>query len=359
MDFLGPLTRAVSTATDLIGGATGIDLGAVTKSLGSQKAADYDGDSFGFDDASAVFDQLFKRGLGGAVNEAMDRFGLPDVIGDVVGTVVDLGTMNFVGASLNGLDASENILRATGHEELAGYIDAALPIADTVVGIVSQAALMACTGGGSAAVSVGGMTTSVSSIMQTVSMIRGGLDAGAAWEKGDYFGAATAGFGAMANFGGLGDMLGMSPDTLSTIADVAQYGGQATGVMQGVMADGKVDLSVLQHVPVLELLGGAGLDTSGKEDLIGGLVGFISGSASDDDKEEMIGSLADTMINALLARGAKDDAGAGSVQFLGDILKTGAAEPDLLELLGGLLKNAAAKEHDVNMTHQHASRMRV
>ena len=182
MDFLGPLTRAVSTATDLIGGATGIDLGEVTKSLGSQKAADYDGDSFGFDDASAVFDQLFKRGLGGAVNEAMDRFGLPDVVGDVVGTVVDLGTMNFIGASLNGLDAAENILRATGNEELAGYIEAALPVADQVVGFISQAALMACTGGGSAAVSVGGMTTSVSSIMQTVSMVRGGLDAGAAWE---------------------------------------------------------------------------------------------------------------------------------------------------------------------------------
>lgn len=359
MDFLGPLTRAVSTATDLIGGATGMDLGQVAQSLGSQKAASYDGDSFGFDDALGIFDKLMTRGPGGAVNEALDRFGLPDVVGDVVGTVVDLGTMNFPGAALNGLDAAENILRATGNEELAGYIEAALPVADQILGVVGQAALMICTGGGSAAVSVGGMTTSVSSLMQTVSMVRGGLEAGAAWEDGDYFGAATAGFGALANFGGLGDMLGMSPETLSTIADVAQYGSQATGVMQGVMADGEVDLSDLQHVPVLELLGGAGLDTSGKEDLIGGLVGFISGSASDGAKEALLGSLADTMINALLTRTTQDDTSAGSMQFLGDILKAGAAEPDLLELLGGLLKNAAAKEHDVNMTHQHASRMRV
>ena len=357
MDIMGTLMRATSAATSLLGGAGGLD-GVMARKPdfmgGTDKTAKVD-DSFGFDDVLAVFDAGMSRGQGAAVNTLLDRLGLPDVVGDVVGTVVDLATLNYPGAVANGLDAAVDIAQAAGHEKLAGYLDVGRSLAETGVELGRTVALALATGGGSAAVSVGGMTTSVSSILQTVSMVRGGLEAGAAVERGDYLGAAFAGFGALANFGGLGDMLGMSPDTLSKVADVAKYGAQATGVLQGVMEDGEVTLSDLKHVPVLQLLGAAGVPTQGKEDLIGGLVGFLSGGADGAAAAPLLGQLAQSLIGAV----SGDQPPAAGLSFLTDLLTTSAQSPQLLELLGAVLQGAASRTQDVDLVGQHAGHMRI
>lgn len=359
MGLFDAISSATSAVTDLIGQAASTVTDKVTDVI-SDVVSDPAfletrfTDSFDFDDALACFDKLFERnGIGGVVNEALDRMGLPDVLGDVVGTVVDLSMLNFPGAALNGLDAAENILRATGHEEIAGYIDTALPIMETVTSVATQAALMVVTGGGSSAVT--GAST-ISSIMQGLNAARGALEAGSALQKGDYLGAGTAVFGALASFAGMGDLTGLSPETLSTITDVASYGAQATQVLGGVFEDGEVDLSDLQHVPVLDLLGAAGVNTEGKEDIISGLVGLISGSGDDSATSALLGTFADSLIGAVSTRASEDTS---STAFVKDMLQTGVEQPQLLETLATLLSSIATRQDNVNLTHQHAHNMRV
>lgn len=359
MELSRTIQRATSAVSQLVGDdgaqSVGADLWGEQASVGEARD-----DAFRFDDALACFDALFSRGVGAAANEALDRLGVPDVVGDVVGVVLDIGTMNYLGAGVNAMDAGADIARAAGKEQLAGYLDAATPVAKQISGVIGRAAMIVATGGasGAATASAGGLSMSAQGFTQTLSMVRGGLAAADNLQRGDWAGAALEGFGALGDFGPLGEALGVAPDILSRTSEVAEHGARATRVLQQVLADGELDLSDLQHVPTLELLGAAGVEVEGREDIIGAAVGLVAGEGAPD---VLWDTFAGELVDAVLTRadGEADAESHQALEFFGDLLTASHREPELVRGLEVLLQRLDAGSQRVDLARHHSGKMRV
>lgn len=86
------------------------------------------GDGGGF--FSDVLDIVTAGGPGSILNKALDTFGLPDVVGDIAGTVLDACTGNIPGAVSNGLDMLEDVAKDLGLEEVAPFLKMGSEIAN-------------------------------------------------------------------------------------------------------------------------------------------------------------------------------------------------------------------------------------
>lgn len=127
MSLFSAINDAVSNVVEAVAGDDGL-LGAALDATGLGQVFD----AFGLD-------QLVSGSVGGFINDLMDELGLPDVVGDLVGTFVDLGMGNTLGATSNFVDALEDIAGGLGVDELVSDIagdagDAALDKGLSVVG---------------------------------------------------------------------------------------------------------------------------------------------------------------------------------------------------------------------------------
>ncbi len=310
-------------------------------------------DDFSFDSALELLDTGMKRGLGGVVNMALDKMGLPDVVGDVVGTALSVVTGDIRGVILNGADALSDVAKATGHEKIAGFIDAALPILDTVSGIATQVALTAATAGAAAPVSIGGLTLNVATIIKGAELVKTGLEVGSAIQNGDWMGAAKGLLSGVGTLAGIGGDLGMAADVIDKLTTAADYGAKALPVIQNVMADGKLDLSDLQHVPLNDILQAAGVNTAGKEDMIQGLLSFGAGVISGQPPMDSVSGLLTSLIGQVAPEQAQQ------IDFIKDLIMTGMDKPDMLELLSSILSQTLSTQKDVDLHGQLASFMRM
>lgn len=128
---------------------------------------------------------LLGGSIGTMLNKALDSLGLPDWVGDIAGAAVDFCTGNYVGAVANGLDALEDVARACGGDELAGFLKAGSDItnmfAPTSLGNLGKVGELA------------------SSAKQVTSQIETGLSVVDNLKNGDIAGAAS---GVLSMFGG-------------------------------------------------------------------------------------------------------------------------------------------------------------
>lgn len=74
------------------------------------------------------------RGLGGALDGALDGLGMPDWLGDIAGGVLDFCSGNYVGVAEAGLDILGDVAKACGGKELAGFLEAARNITGMFAG---------------------------------------------------------------------------------------------------------------------------------------------------------------------------------------------------------------------------------
>ncbi len=112
MGLFNAIGDAVSSVVDAVAGSDGI-LGTVASAIG-------------LDDVFETFgiDQLISGSFGGFINNFMDGLGFPDIVGDIVGTMVDGASGNLVGAADNLLDAVEDVVEeATGFDVPADLVD--------------------------------------------------------------------------------------------------------------------------------------------------------------------------------------------------------------------------------------------
>lgn len=58
--------------------------------------------------------------IGGLVNKVLDTF-LPDIVGDLVGTAIDIYTGNAAGAAMNAADALVDVVGYLGGEDAAAF----------------------------------------------------------------------------------------------------------------------------------------------------------------------------------------------------------------------------------------------
>src|SRR5690554_5865217 len=110
-------------------------------------------------------------GLGGILNSALDSLGMPDWIGDVAGGVLDFCTGNYVGAVANGLDALEDVAKACGGDEIAGF----LKVGSEVTGMFSAGGLG---GAGKIGEVLGGVSGTVSNIENSMGAVSALMDGG-------------------------------------------------------------------------------------------------------------------------------------------------------------------------------------
>jgi len=108
MSLLSAINDAVSNVVGAVVGEEGI-LGAALDATGLGQVFDVFG-----------LDQLFSGSIGGFVNDFMDELGLPDVVGDFTGMIVDLGMGNAIGATTNFVDALGDVAEGLGIDELVG-----------------------------------------------------------------------------------------------------------------------------------------------------------------------------------------------------------------------------------------------
>lgn len=231
------VTDVVSSAVNVVADVATLDFGGAAKSLGGLIGGI--GDTFEavtgmlgpigdvLNDALGAL--ASGGGLGGILNSALDSLGLPDWIGDIAGGVLDFCTGNYVGALANGLDALEDVAKACGGDEIAGFLKAG----SQVTGMFSGS--MNIDPG-----QIGGLLGSASDTLATINTTLGGVEK---LMGGDVAGAANAlldGLGG--NFGGLDTLLGPAgKDVLETLSGLLPGMKESIGVLNGMMDNLGID----------------------------------------------------------------------------------------------------------------------
>ncbi|TDP75446.1 hypothetical protein [Bradymonas sediminis] len=172
-------------------------------------------------------------GLGGILNSALDSLGLPDWIGDVAGGVLDFCTGNYVGAVANGLDALEDVAKACGGDEIAGFLKAGAGVTGMFSGGI----------GGD----VGKIGEVLGGISGTISNVENAMGAASSLMDGDLVGAGGAlleTFGPQ--LGELDSVLGPLSESATEILGAAREPATAIlGALGDALEDGKLDFDDL------------------------------------------------------------------------------------------------------------------
>lgn len=283
--------------------------------------------------------------FGRMLNVGLDKIGLPDVVGDVAGCVLDVCTGNIPGAVSNGLDIAEDVARACGGDEIAGYLKAGA----NITGMFSGP-----TGMGKAA-----------EVMATVGKAAGALDGGLGAAEllagGDVVGGGKALLGALGEAAGVGKALGVSEEKLAWLNKAVDHGGKAMGFLEPALADGRLGVDDLQHLPLDQIARRAGVPDQ-YQAMLGPGVGLISALATGGDPTEALGGVAEQVLQLAVDRGV--------IPNLDDALKTALGEgvafarltaehPDAAKLARGWLDSAQLMRAGVALPDVHAQRLRM
>src|SRR5690554_2803756 len=243
MGIFDAIGNAVSAAVDVVGdmaeiavGVATLDVGGVMDGVGAlvQDVGDtFEAVTEALGQIGTVLEEAVGAltsggGLGGILNSALDSLGLPDWIGDIAGDVLDFCTGNYVGAVANGLDALEDVAKACGGDEIAGF----LKVGSEVTGMFSGGGLG---GAGKIGEVLGGVSGTVSNIDKAM----GAVDS---LMQGDIVGAGTSLLGTFGpGFGELDGVLGPVSDTASELLGAAREPASAIlGALGGALEDGKL-----------------------------------------------------------------------------------------------------------------------
>lgn len=347
MELLNSIRRAATAATSVISQEGGVKAMAPESKQADRSSTE--GKNI-FRNTLDVFDSGMSRGLGGVADTILDKIGCPDELGDVVGIVVNLSYGNVLGAGLNGLDLAENIARKNGNEKLAGYMTAAMNGGDIAASITTKVALVVASGGAAGAgigaasgtASIGSFSMSMQGLMQTATMVRGGLEAGDKFEQGDFTGGALSAFGALANIGPLGEALGASPEALETLAEVAKHGTTVAGFVDGAMADGEFTLSDLRDAPFEALMNAAGLEVPERDGLLGVVLSAGAGMLAGEDEGSLVAGIIKGGCSVAGLEGTDADKVEHAANFLAQLVNAHTeGEGDLASTLMQLLKQNA------------------
>ncbi|MBA2664458.1 MAG: hypothetical protein H0U74_19380 [Bradymonadaceae bacterium] len=122
------ISNAFSAAADFASSTASAPLPAMEKNGGlfDLLSRPFANDRFESGSGGGFFSKLGEvlsaGGLGSMLNAGLDALGLPDWVGDIAGATLDFCTGNYVGAAANALDALEDVAKACGSEELAGFL---------------------------------------------------------------------------------------------------------------------------------------------------------------------------------------------------------------------------------------------
>src|SRR5690554_720050 len=248
MGIFDAIGNAVSAAVDVVGDMAEIAVGVATLDVGGVM----DGVGALVEDVGDTFEAVTEAlgpigsvleeavgaltsggGLGGILNSALDSLGLPDWIGDIAGGVLDFCTGNYVGAVANGLDALEDVAKACGGDEIAGF----LKVGSEVTGMFSAGGLG---GAGKIGEVLGGVSGTVSNIENSMGAVSALMD-------GDIVGAGTS---ILDTFGpGLGELDGvlgpLSESACELLGAARDPTSAILGALGGALEDGKLGLDDL------------------------------------------------------------------------------------------------------------------
>src|SRR5690554_4875026 len=248
MGIFDAIGNAVSAAVDVVGdmaeiavGVATLDVGGVMDGVGAlvQDVGDtFEAVTEALGPIGTVLEEAVGAltsggGLGGILNSALDSLGLPDWIGDVAGGVLDFCTGNYVGAVANGLDALEDVAKACGGDEIAGFLKAGAGVTGMFSGGI----------GGD----VGKIGEVLGGVSGTISNVENAMDAASSLMDGDLVGAGGAlleTFGPQ--LGELDSVLGPLSDSATEILGAAREPATAIlGALGDALEDGNLDFDDL------------------------------------------------------------------------------------------------------------------
>ena len=309
MDFnpLANIHKAITDASQAVSSLIQDPIGTLEKA--STQAQDFIQDHVLADGGllDDVMDIVTSGSFGSMLNTGLDKLGLPDWIGDVAGGALDFCTGNYVGFAANALDAAEDLARACGGDEIAGF----LKTAGSVTGMFA---------GGSALGEAG------EAIATATSLIKSGSGMLEKAGEGDWLGAAGDAFGILSESQGWGGALGLEPDTITDLVGIGTRGAEITTWLDQSLADGNFGLDDVLTSPLLD-------DLAAKADLDPELVGVVKTfGAKGADVDALFGMLTDYATSELTGAG---------LELLKEQLDGIEADPELTKLALSLLAQDA------------------
>ncbi|MFU8803538.1 MAG: hypothetical protein ACNA8W_07005 [Bradymonadaceae bacterium] len=346
--MIGNLVKsAVNTATSLANDAVSRASSAASDAINTaNKTANKAADKVNGFDVKDTFEKVkttsskIKDGFsnllsgkspGKLMSEGLDKLGLPDWVGPLVGAVVDFGSMNYASGLDNAVNLGSKIASSMGNEELAGFLDNASNITGMYAKTMNTITLTAATGGGGAAGalaqigSMGGKVGQAAQLAGKAIEVAGYVEKGIGivdnLKDGDIKGAGTEVFGL---FGGNVDVLGgilgdgVGKEVLETIGGALGEGGNIFGAAAEKVLGQGLDLGLLKELPIGDLFAKLDIDVGEFQSMAGPALDLL------EKFMEESGTVTD-MLGTMLA-----DAG-----FSEDLVKT------LMEIVGEKVVGAA------------------
>lgn len=282
----------------------------------------------------AVTDVISSGSLGCMLNTGLDKMGLPDVIGDIAGGVLDFATGNYVGVAANALDACEDLAKACGADDIAGYLKTGAEITSMFSSPTGE---------------IGAI---VGKVAQGVDVLKTGAETFEAAKNGDITGMAKGAFGMM------GQLAGLSPEHADILNTVSDVGTQVTDWFERAGADGEFSVEDLKDAPLAALATALGIDPEHAQ-TAQDIVQTVGGVAAGDGPEALIGQFFD----ALLSNASSDDLKAAAEALSGfDDLKElilTAGSDDAAQSALELLQQGAQLQQTVDVQSHHRANMRM
>ena len=275
--------------------------------------------------------------VGSMVNAGLDQLGLPDVIGDIVGGVVDACMGNYVGAAANAMDAAEDLAKSCGSDEIAGYLKMGSQLTGMVAGGPGQFADV------------------VDKVSTGISLLEMGQNTVEALQQGDM--TATA----QGLFGMLGQCAGLDPEHAEQLANLSQLGLSATTWVEQAMRDGEFDLGDLSTMPLAQLLTSTNLTDPQTAHIVQSLTQTVGRVHQGISPLEAFNALVDQVIDGL--EGQSDEAKQDiqtlkKLKEIKDLILTIHRSPEDAQAVSALLHQGLQLQQTIDM-RQHRAHMRA
>lgn len=356
------VTDVVNDVVDEVGDAVGDVASGIGEAIGDTFEAVSDGLGPLGDFVDGAIEVLSSGSLGQMLNTGLDKLGMPDWIGDIGGGVLDFCTGNWVGAAANGLDALEDVAKACGGDEIAGFLKAG----SNITGMFA--------GGGLGKMGKAGELIDVATdSLNTVDDVLDGVESlmdGDIMAAGQTLLDLTGG-----ELGPLESVIGEFSDEAIELLD--QHIPQAKGLIAGIgsaLADGELTLEDLQGSEVGDILG----SIIGQENL-GELQGLakpvfdfmrdgqeLADRLGVGDMIEM-GSIGQGLIGGVMDFVADQlEAGHPDIEklglkrdFISQLIQMGTQDPSALGILSDLLTQSGALDEVLDTLARHGASLRA
>ncbi|QDG51108.1 hypothetical protein FIV42_10290 [Persicimonas caeni] len=300
--------------------------------------------------------------LGQMLNTGLDKLGMPDWIGDIGGGVLDFCTGNWVGAAANGLDALEDVAKACGGDEIAGFLKAGSNITGMFAG-----------GGLGKMGKAGELIDTATDSLGMVDDALGGIESlidGDIMAAGQSLLDLTGG-----DLGPLENVVGeFSDEALGLLEEHIPQAKQLVSGLYSALEDGQLTLDDLQNDEVSELLGSVigEEQLAGLEELAKPVIDFVHDGQSLVDElglgsalemsslgQGLVGGVMDFVADQLEADHPDIAKLAAKRDFIGQLIQMGAADPNALGVLSDLLTQSGALDEVLDTLARHSASLRA